>query len=478
VSHSLEVRLPSCDEPSDVGQTRIECLLDPGTGVPLSHDPGSGVSTAVGKLDTLRVVTFATHPQLRGGALTSAGTDHIVDAIDFARAQGLPVVGLWHSGGAELCEGVGSLEGAGRMFAATIRASGVIPHVSVILGPAAGAAAYGPALTDVVIMSAEGRAFVTGPGVIRTVTGEDVDMGGLGGPAVHSVRSGLAHVVAADEPGALAAARRVTSLLGGGHRQRRTSSPWTPSPDPGEVLPTSARRAYDIHLVIRALVDVDPPGAASFQELQPQWAPNIVIGLAVMAGRTVGIIANNPLRKAGCLDALAAEKAARFVRMCDSLGIPLACLVDVPGYLPSVAEEWGGVIRRGAKLLHAFSEAVVPRVTVILRKSYGGAYIAMNSKSLGATKVFAWPNADVAVMGPEAAVAILHRKTLAEAHELERQDLHADLVEHQRRTHSIDRAVAAGAIDEIIEPGTTRTRLIEALQHAPVRRGGHANIPL
>jgi len=342
----------------------------------------------------------------------------------------------------------------------------------VILGPAAGVAAYGSALTDVVVMSATGRVFVTGPEVIRSVTHEDIDMETLGGRDAHGRRSGVVHVLAADEADACRRTRDLAGLLG------QPGVPFAPGPgddlDPASFLPQSRRRAYDVRPVVSALLD-----AATFQELQPQWAPNIVIGLGRMGGRTVGVIANNPLRKGGCLDSLSAEKSARFVRMCDSFGIPLAVLVDVPGYLPGVRQEWDGVVRRGAKLLHAFAQARVPSVTILLRKAYGGAYIAMNSRSLGATAVFAWPTAEVAVMGAEAAVDVLHRRRLAAEADGEREALRARLVvEHEARAGGLSAAVELGVVDEIIEPAATRRRILEVLAATPVTRGAHDNIPL
>src|SRR5215469_5537362 len=259
-----------------------------------------------------------------------------------------------------------------------IRASGWIPQISVVLGPAAGGAAYGPALTDVVIMSCGARLFVTGPDVVHSVTGERIDMEQLGGPEPHSRRSGVAHIVADSEAEAFSQARHVTDLFGrqGAIDRRLVTSPR----DLGALLPRQAQRAYDVRPLVRAILDPADEGD-HFAELQPKWAPNVVIGLGRLAGRTIGVIANNPLRRAGCLDSLSAEKAARFVRMCDSLGIPMLVIVDVPGYLPGTGQEWDGVVRRGAKLLHAFGESVVPRVTLITRKSYGGAYIAMNSRA-------------------------------------------------------------------------------------------------
>jgi acetyl-CoA/propionyl-CoA carboxylase carboxyl transferase subunit len=457
-------------------RVRLARLLDRETVVPLHPRDASGVVAVTGRIDGAEVVAYCTDATRMGGALGAAGADHIIDAIETAVHRGCPVVGLWHSGGAKLADGVESMDGVGRMFAAMTRASGRVPQISVILGPAAGAAAYGPALTDLIIMSESARLFITGPEVLRTVTGEVIDMAGLGGPAAHGRRSGVAHVTVGSEEDACVRARRLVGLFARpgefdvgstvAHRDLR------------ELLPESTRRAYDVRALVNAILDDGPDGSA-FEELQPHWARNVVVGLGRLSGRTVGVIANNPIRKGGCLDSLSAEKAARFVRMCDSLGVPLVVLVDVPGYLPGVAEEWDGVVRRGAKLLHAFAEAVVPRVTLITRKSYGGAYIAMNSRSLGATAVFAWPDAEVAVMGPEAAVGILHRKQLAAAPEHEREDLRAELVEQQRHVAGgVDRAVALEVVDDVINPDQTRTRLVRALAAVPTPQGRHSNIPL
>src|SRR5487761_496773 len=376
-------------------QARLAALFDPGTLTAIAGD-GTGVLAAVGRIGPLSAVAFATDPAVKGGALGLAGCEVSTAAYEHAVTNGVPVIGIWHSGGARLAEGVASLHGVGSIFAAMTAASGVVPQISVVLGPAAGGAAYGPALTDTVILSDAGRIFVTGPDVVRSVTGEDVDMARLGG-----------------------------------------------------------------------------------LELHPRWAPNIVTMLGRLAGRTVGVVASNPLRLGGCLDATSAEKAARFVRMCDAFGVPLVVVVDVPGYLPGVGQEWDGVVRRGAKLLHAFAEATVPRVTLVTRKAYGGAYIAMNSRSLGATKVFAWPGAEVAVMGAVAAIRILHRRTLADVPPDQLHEVEAELAaEHEQEAGGLERARALGVIDEIIEPARTREAIARAIAAAPQVRGAHGNIPL
>src|SRR5215469_16432150 len=450
---------------------RLAALFDMGTMslLPLAAD-GSGVVAASGLINGNGAVAFASDPRVQGGATGAEACAVIVEAYDEAVSRGVPVIGLWHSGGARLAEGVASLHGVGTVFAAMTAASGVVPQISVVFGPAAGGAAYGPALTDVVILSGQGRIFVTGPDVVRSVTGEDVDMARLGGPEPHSRRSGVVHLVASDDAEAVGYARSLTSLLS---EQGKISLEAVSDRDLSGILPESARRAYDIHGVTSRLLD--DPGI----ELHPRWAPNVVTILGRLGGRTVGVIANNPLRLGGCLDSAAAEKAARFVRFCDAFGVPLVVVVDVPGYLPGVGQEWDGVVRRGAKLLHAFAEATVPRVTLVTRKAFGGAYIAMNSRALGATKVFAWPGAEIAVMGAVPAVRILHRRTLAAAAADERQALEAKLAaEHIEIVGALDRAVSVGVLDEVIEPAKTRQAILDAIAHAPAARGRHGNIPL
>jgi acetyl-CoA/propionyl-CoA carboxylase carboxyl transferase subunit len=452
-------------------EVRLRSLFDQGTLRLLASRDDSGVLAARGEIDGTPVVAFATDATRMGGAMGYEGCRHIVDSIDTAVRERVPVLGLWHCGGARLQEGVVALDGVGQVFAAMVRASGRVPQISVVLGPAAGGAAYGPALTDVVVMSGTGRIFVTGPEVVRSVTGEQVDMERLGGPEPHGRRSGVVHVTTKDDESALATARRLAALLG--HQGRLSPADIPAETDLASLLPEQASRAYDVKPLVNAVLD--EPGV----ELHAKWAPNIVTTLGRFAGRTVGVIANNPLRLGGCLDSTSAEKAARFVRMCDSLGVPLIVLVDVPGYLPGVGQEWDGVVRRGAKLLHAFAEAVVPRVTLVTRKAYGGAYIAMNSRSLGATAVFAWPNAELAVMGASAAVNILYRKKLAGSPPDQREELRAQLIDEQTRVAGgVGRALEIGVVDDVVTPSETRRRIAEALAGAPAARGAHGNIPL
>jgi acetyl-CoA/propionyl-CoA carboxylase carboxyl transferase subunit len=457
-------------DPRDPGD-RLAKFFDDGSMQLLRPRDTSGVLAARGTVMGSPTLAFCTDATVMGGAMGYDGCRHIVDAIDAALRERVPVVGIWHSGGARLAEGVTALHAVGEVFAAMVRASGRIPQISVVLGPAAGGAAYGPALTDLVIMGPAGRVFVTGPEVVRSVTGENVDMESLGGPDTHGRRSGVVHVVTDSEPAALETARRAVDLLTA--QGVFTPAANEPDVDLGALLPEQKQRAYDVKPLIAGVLD----GPAL--ELHPRFAPNIVTALGRLAGRTVGVIANNPLRLGGCLDSASAEKAARFVRMCDAFGVPLVVIVDVPGYLPGVGQEWDGVVRRGAKLLHAFAEAVVPRVTLVTRKSYGGAYIAMNARSLGATSVFAWPGAEVAVMGAKAAVGILHRKKLAAVPPGEREALHAQLAEeHEQIAGGVNRALQIGVVDAVVEPRQTKRRLVAALAAAPHGRGAHGNIPL
>jgi len=453
-------------------ELRLANLFDAGSLKALKPRDTSGVFIARGTIHGAPVVAYCTDATVMGGAMGAEGCLHIVDAIDTAVRERVPVLGVWHSGGARLAEGVLALHAVGEVFQAMIRASGRVPQISVVVGPAAGGGAYGPALTDLVIMSQSGRVFVTGPDVVRSVTGENVDMESLGGADTHGRRSGVVHVTTDSEDDAITAARTAVDLLA----QQGSFDLATVGPDVdlAALLPENPKRAYDVHPLVEAILD-----EGTFFELHSKWAPNVTTGLGRLAGRTVGVVANNPLRLGGCLDSPSAEKAARFVRMCDAFGVPLLILVDVPGYLPGVGQEWDGIVRRGAKLLHAFGESVVPRVTLVTRKAFGGAYIAMNSRSLGANRTYAWPGAEVAVMGASAAVGILHRKKLAAAPPGEREALHAQLAgEHERIAGGVGRAIEIGVIDAVLEPSRTRAELADALASLPPARGAHGNIPL
>jgi acetyl-CoA/propionyl-CoA carboxylase carboxyl transferase subunit len=383
----------------------------------------------------------------------------------------LPIIGIWHSGGARLSDGVSSLSAFGEVFSAMVAASGRIPQLSLILGPAAGGGAYGPALTDVVVLAPEGRIFVTGPGVVKSVTGEKIDIATLGGPDAHRKNSGVAHVIAPTEEEAFNEIRDATALFA---NQGKINTNVLDT-DLSIHVPGAHKRSYDVHPLIDAILDAD----GEKLELLPMWAENMSTVLGRLGGATVGVIANNPAHIGGALDSSAGEKAARFVRTCDAFGIPLIVIADVPGFLPGAGQEWEGAVRRGAKLLHAFAEAVVPRVTLITRRAYGGAYVAMNSKSLGASKVFAWPTAEVSVMGAVAAVRVLNRRLLADLPEDQREATELTLAaEHDKVSGGISRAVEIGAVDEIIEPNKTRSALARAISEAPHRRGSHGNIPL
>lgn len=438
------------------------------------HSVGAGVLAGLGSVGTVPVVGFATDPSVRGGSLGTQGCAVILDAYRLAVSRSMPIIGIWHSGGARLDEGASSLDAIGRIFSAMTRASGIVPQISVVLGPAAGGAAYGPALTDMVVLGPQARVFVTGPNVVKSVTGESVTMEELGGSDLHS-DSGLAHVMAATDDDAVDAARRLVTLVA----DLGTVAEEVEDRDLERHLPQRVRRAYDVGPLVEDLLDT---GTA--ETLQSSWAPSLATVLGRFGGRTVGVLANNPIRQGGCLNAAAAEKAARFVRMCDTFGVPLLVLVDVPGYLPGLTQEREGVVRRGAKLLHAFSACSVPRLTLILRKAFGGAYVAMNARSLGAEAVFAWHSADVAVMGSVAAVRILRRRELEAVDESARTTLEEQLArEYEEETGGVERAIELGLIDRVIAGHETRSVLAQCLREldppaAPPVRGQVSNIPL
>ena len=450
---------------------RIAHLLDPGTSTLISEQDKSGVLAATGKIKGSDVVVFASDPNVQGGALGPEGAKVIVRAYQVAMGDQIPVIGIWHSGGARLRDGVLSLHAFGEVFQSLITASGRIPQLSLVLGPTAGGGAYGPALTDVVVLAPEGRIFVTGPDVVKSVTGENVDMAKLGGPEAHRKSSGVAHLIAVDEESAYREIRDLTSLFANqGHISKNIDDI-----DLAPFVPDNLKRTYEIHPLIDGILDQD----GEKLELLKDWAPNMVTTIGRLGGRTVGVIANNPQHLGGVLDSAAGEKAARFVRTCDAFGIPMIVIADVPGFLPGAGQEWEGAVRRGAKLLHAFGESVVPRVTLITRHAYGGAYVAMNSRSLGATKVLAWPKAEVSVMGAVAAVRVLHRRLLADLSEQQREIQELELAaEHEKVSGGVEKAIEIGVVDQIIEPDKTRSSLARAIASAPQRRGSHGNIPL
>jgi len=450
---------------------RIKRLVDKGAHELLIPRTDCGMVAVTGVVKGNKVIIFASDATRQGGALGADGARVIVAAYKAAMTEQLPIIGIWHSGGARLSDGVSSLSAFGEVFSAMVSASGRIPQLSLILGPAAGGGAYGPALTDLVVLAPEGRIFVTGPGVVKSVTGEKIDTATLGGPDAHRKNSGVAHVIARSEEEAFKAIQDATSLF---VNQGKINTRVTDT-DLSIHVPAAHKRSYDVHPLIGSILDAD----AEKLELLPMWAENMTTVLGRLGGASVGVIANNPAHIGGALDSSAGEKAARFVRTCDAFGIPLIVIADVPGFLPGAGQEWEGAVRRGAKLLHAFAEAVVPRVTLITRRAYGGAYVAMNSKSLGASKVFAWPTAEVSVMGAVAAVRVLNRRLLADLPEDQREATELTLAaEHDKVSGGISRAVEIGAVDEIIEPNKTRTALAKAISEAPHRRGSHGNIPL
>ena len=452
-------------------EVRINKLIDSGSFEFLLPRTNSGMIAATGTIKGNKVVVFASDATSKSGALGIEGSNVILAAYREAMSYQLPIIGIWHSGGARLSDGVLSLDAFGQVFNAMVLASGRIPQLSLVLGPTAGGGAYGPALTDVVVLAPEGRIFVTGPDVVKSVTGEDIDIAALGGPEAHSKNSGVAHVIAPTEEIAFTEIQDLVSLFADqGHFNSDIKDV-----DLGIYVPPVEKRSYEVHPLIDAILDAD----GEKLELLPVWAENMSTVIGRLGGRTVGVIANNPAHIGGVLDAAAAEKAARFVRTCDAFGIPMVVIADVTGFLPGPGQEWEGAVRRGAKLLHAFAESVVPRVTLITRRAYGGAFVAMNSNSLGATRTFAWPTAEVSVMGAVAAVRVLHRRLLADLPEHQRANMELELAaELDRVSGGIAKAVEIGAVNEVIEPARTRTALVQALAYAPHRRGSHGNIPL
>jgi acetyl-CoA carboxylase carboxyltransferase component len=477
---------------------RLELLLDPGSFVELdafvTHRSsdfgldeqrilGDGVVTGHGTIDGRLVFVFSQDFTVFGGSLSEAYAEKICKVMDLAMKVGAPIVGLNDSGGARIQEGVVSLGGYADIFLRNVLASGVVPQISVVMGPCAGGAVYSPAMTDFTIM-VEGTSymFVTGPNVVKTVTHEEVDSEFLGGATTHTTKSGVAHLAAPDEATALDAARR---LLGHLPQNNLGDAPRPALSDPADrmdesldtIVPDDPRRPYDMHRVIDRVVD-----DGAFLEVQPGWAANIIVGFARLGGRSVGIVAQQPSVLAGALDIDASIKAARFVRTCDCFNVPLVTFVDVPGFLPGVGQEHGGIIKHGAKLLYAYCEATVPKLTVITRKAYGGAYDVMSSKHIRGDMNFAWPSAEIAVMGADGAVSIIFRDEIAAAADpaAERDRLVAD---YEAQFANPYVAAARGYVDDVIRPSETRPRLIRALEAMADKRDTnprkkHGNIPL
>jgi len=480
-----------------LARERINVLLDPGSfheldllarhrahGSGLEEHPYTdGVITGWGTIDDRKVFVFSQDFTVFGGALGEVFAEKIHKLMDLALKVGAPVIGLNDGAGARIQEGVVSLASYGGIFHRNVQASGVIPQISVILGPCAGGAVYSPAMTDFIFMVREtSHMFITGPDVVKTVTGEDVTLEELGGAMSHASKSGVATFVSADEQSCLQDVRFLLGFLP--QNNLAEALPEEPTDDPNRsceslrsILPVSANQPYDMKRVIREVVD-----NGEFFEYFPHWAKSIVCGFSRLNGQSVGVVGNQPMVLAGILDIESSEKAARFVRTCDAFNIPLITFVDVPGFLPGVDQEYGGIIRHGAKLLYAFCEATVPRIQVITRKAYGGAYVVMNSKSIGADLAYAWPTAELAVMGPQGAVEIVYKRELQQAADptSRRAELVAEYTEKYANPYA---AAERGYVDDVIDPADTRAKLIAGLamlksKREELPRRKHGNMPL
>jgi acetyl-CoA carboxylase carboxyltransferase component len=445
--------------------------------------PGDGVVTGFGTIEGRKVAVFSQDFSVFGGSLGEVFAEKIVKVMDMAVRLGLPIIGINDSGGARIQEGVVSLAGYADIFLRNVRASGVVPQISVIAGPCAGGAVYSPAITDFIFMvRGTGKMYITGPDVIRTVTGEQVSHEELGGAQTHAAKSGVAHFAADDEAAVFELVRWLLEYLPSNNLEDPPARPSDDDPERQDLdldvlMPDSPNKPYDMHDVLRRVVD-----NGEFLEVQPEFASNIIVGFGRMDGRSVGIVANQPRFLAGTLDINSSIKGARFIRFCDAFNIPLISFVDVPGFLPGTAQEYNGIIRHGAKLLYAYAEATVPKLTVITRKAYGGAYDVMCSKHIGADFNYAWPTAEIAVMGPSAAVSVIFRKELAEAENPETRaaELTADYLERFANPYV---AAERGYLDAVIEPHETRPTLIRALALTASKREArpsrkHGNIPL
>jgi propionyl-CoA carboxylase beta chain len=431
---------------------------------------GDAVITGHGTIDGRPVFLFAEDFTVFGGSLGKAVADKICKVLDMALDTGTPIIGIKDSGGARIQEGVSALDGYGRIFERNVRASGVIPQISLIMGPCAGGAVYSPALTDFVFqVEKTSHMFITGPDVIKTVTGEEVTMEELGGAYAHASKSGVTHFVSPTGEEALEAVRYLLSYLPQNNQEMPPYFAPTDRPDRVDdsldaVIPDSSNQPYDMLDVLETVLD-----DGEFYKVHEHWATNIIVGFGRLDGHTVGVVANQPAFLAGTLDISASEKAARFVRFCDAFNIPLLTFVDVPGFLPGVDQEHGGIIRHGAKLLYAYCEATVPRISVITRKAYGGAYLVMNARGIRADLVFAWPSAEIAVMGAQGAVNIIHRGELADADDPEAKRV--ELVDdYETKFNNPYVASELGLVDEVIEPRETRAKLIKAMNVLRTKR--------
>ncbi|HEX5564405.1 MAG TPA: carboxyl transferase domain-containing protein [Sporosarcina sp.] len=476
---------------------RIDLLVDPGSFVELNPfvvhrtrdfgmdkqaGPGDGVVTGYGKVDGRPVYLFSQDFTVFGGALGEMHAMKIANVMDLAAKNGAPFIGLNDSGGARIQEGVVSLDGYGQIFYRNSIYSGVIPQISVIMGPCAGGAVYSPAITDFVFMVDQtSQMFITGPKVIETVTGEQISSEDLGGSKVHNAISGNAHFRGETEEEVLKQVRQLLSYLPQNNEEKPPVLAYDKEddyrPDLADVVPYEATRPYDVRKVVEQVVDPN-----SFMEVQPEFARNVVVGFARIKGETVGLVCNQPRVMAGGLDIDSSDKAARFIRFCDSFNIPIITFEDVTGFFPGIKQEHGGIIRHGAKILYAYSEATVPKMTVILRKAYGGAYVALNSKSIGADVVYAWPNAEIAVMGPQGAANIIFAREIAQSEDPEAT--RAEKIEEYRAKFANPYVAAShGMVDDVIDPRETRIKLIQALEMMrnkketrPAKK--HGNIPL
>jgi propionyl-CoA carboxylase beta chain len=446
---------------------------------------GDGVVIGTATVDGRPIALYSQDFTVFGGSLGEVHAEKIVKIADFALKSGIPLIGINDSGGARIQEGVASLNGYGKIFRLNTRSSGVIPQISLILGPCAGGSAYSPALTDFTVMVKEtSNMFITGPDVIKTVTGEDVGMEELGGAYTHNTKSGNAHYMADSEADAIDYVKALLSYLPSNNMDGSPVLPPTETLEKkasdkalNSLIPDSPNQPYDMKSLIQAIVD-----EGEFLEVHSLYAPNIVVGFARIEGQSIGVIANQPAQLAGTLDINSSEKAARFLRFCDAFNIPILTLVDVPGFLPGTEQEWNGIIRRGAKLLYAYAEASVPLVTLITRKAYGGAFIVMGSKYLGSDINFAWPSAEIAVMGAQGAVNILYRKEIAEAKDVDatRKELVDDYTEKFSNPYL---AAERGTIDSVIEPEDSRQYITKAFRTLKTKRDilparKHGNIPL
>jgi acetyl-CoA carboxylase carboxyltransferase component len=477
---------------------RMELLLDKGSfremDVFVTHNcndfglgeqkvPGDGVVTGYGTINGRLVYVYSQDFTVFGGSVSLSHARKITKIMDMAMKNGAPIIGVNDSGGARIQEGVMSLAGYAEIFYRNVMASGVVPQISLIMGPCAGGAVYSPAITDFVVMVKDtSHMFVTGPDVIKTVTHEDVTFEQLGGASVHASKSGVAHFAAENEEDALFLVQQLIDHFPSNNMEdppmgAAQDDPLRQDTDLDTIVPDNPNKPYDMKIIIKKIVD-----DGQFIEVHEHWATNILVGFARLGGQPVGVVAQQPAVLAGVLDVDASQKAARFVRFCDAFNIPLIVLEDVPGFMPGLNQEHGGIIRHGAKLLYAFAEATVPKLTVIVRKAYGGAYCVMNPRHIGADMVLAWPSAEIAVMGPEGAVNVIFRRELAQAEDRDKRK--AELVEDYRaRFANPYIAASAGFLDDVIEPHETRPRLINALEMLKNKQGAlppkkHGNIPL